>query len=1072
MQPVNKTPPASPLLPASGGPSHKPIDRKAVDAYPHALFMEDRIRNSRIDSQLTSNGLQRGTAASLGNNCLLYTLFQQISYHLALSYDLQLNDVNGFIEFMRKSICRLNGGMLSINDEAEGKALLASVQQYLFQKTGTLYRFDLLVLFADNDGEVARIDMDEITQGLTDQGDLIPLWMIQVNYNHYEPLFKIDDGNALAVPLAALARPHSPLPGYVINMPVKVYSDDEGDSSDEEANGFPEAAFQDPHAYFRLLPEKKNKKSGYRGKIVTEPLPNEAAAPASAHKNPISDVLRLCELAAVELNGDSKDSRLSICLGFNKMRSLSRRRNRCLTRQLNSANSTKMPLGKIAFLWDGVWQKKTVANVWVSASYEEVRRFYRQLKRRGPTAAKIFRECAEENRGHMVPYREIRDAIKNHGETERLVRVMRAANAAKAIFLTILDDDFLSLRRTPGSLSFFEALDRNYLQKPFEIGSTGYTINRDNPLLWLSVMADLTVRYSTVRHVKAGVYYPEPCTAIKVPASEETVPENFSDGTNRYTSPQEMPRLIAGVLDRRKLSSQDSMCFDMSGAIVTTTPARFKQLYQARHIKSRHVILWGLADFKTMSATKQSHFNGRDWALNLLPALSLHEAVTIGDDQLADKKVLQDVMISLLSRLFNLFNPIKIAKLEAVKKGCFQTGLIEILKNYSKHLTTQVPPFTDRKTTQPRKKVKDQQQEKIRCRAINALWKWADSINSLDALVEGLTILLAENSIKTSTIVEAAKECGINLTRLFKEHLCLDYVELITGQIADLLDIEDQLTFDEFYLKIMRGFTVESGLVLQTKTELKKLQKREDGLTPLHVAALAGNLPMARWLLEVAPDEKLACSQKDWNGLTPIDYALRYCRNNGLLLDLLSCCWRHLEIMPYLSNQILEELDDDHDILEALERLLENKGKEAIQIATLPLPLLVRALAQKYEVLAERLLQFGGYPESLYKKTDDLPDLFIQALLQGYNELAEGLAEYDDYSSAVYDEMLDDAPNIDETLLTWVMDHGEEDILADIREDLKEAGLAEFERQLDSLLGGNDDTASDALSDDDSTEDP
>ena len=130
--------------------------------------------------------------------------------------------------------------------------------------------FNLTVLFADNDGAIAFVDVSGIEQALDRLGDSIALRMIVVNYNHYEPLFTLDDIDHLALRVESLgleeSSPSLGLPSYVVNMPMKVDSDEEGEaSSDEEVDQtFPQAAFQRPCDYYRLLPasegEGKEKK--------------------------------------------------------------------------------------------------------------------------------------------------------------------------------------------------------------------------------------------------------------------------------------------------------------------------------------------------------------------------------------------------------------------------------------------------------------------------------------------------------------------------------------------------------------------------------------------------------------------------------------------------------------------------------------------------------------------------------------------------------------------------------------------------------------------------------------------
>ena len=275
--------------------------------------------------------------------------------------------------------------MLSINDEEEGVRILKEVQRYLLDKTQTRYRFDLTVLFADNDGEIARVDMDQIIQGLGHDGAAIPLRLIAVNYNHYEPLFLQNEIDALFAQQEEVRSPKRSLPAYVVNIPMKIDSDNEGESSsgEEDNEVFRKRMFRDPSEYFRLFPPPEKKEKTRRGAIVNK-ISLVDASIKSPDKGRLKRLVDLFEAEASQLNHSQKaPGRLGITIGFNKMRSLSRRRNRTIVRCVNEPTKTTLPLHKIGFLWDGVWQKRTSSKGnWQNASYEDVRSFYRQLKKK------------------------------------------------------------------------------------------------------------------------------------------------------------------------------------------------------------------------------------------------------------------------------------------------------------------------------------------------------------------------------------------------------------------------------------------------------------------------------------------------------------------------------------------------------------------------------------------------------------------------------------------------------------------------------------------------------------------
>lgn len=141
-------------------------------------------RDQRINEVLSANQLLRRTSTSVGNNCLLDTIFQQISTYISEP------DFRDFVDFVRKKIGQTKSEQLSINDEKQSVQILSAVQAYLFEKAGLQCHFDLTVLLADNEGEIGYVDMQPMTSILQPYGEIIPIRMVVVNYNHYEPIFE------------------------------------------------------------------------------------------------------------------------------------------------------------------------------------------------------------------------------------------------------------------------------------------------------------------------------------------------------------------------------------------------------------------------------------------------------------------------------------------------------------------------------------------------------------------------------------------------------------------------------------------------------------------------------------------------------------------------------------------------------------------------------------------------------------------------------------------------------------------------------------------------------------------
>lgn len=218
---------------------------KRVRDYSYDIILAS-LRSYRIDEQIKINGLKRGRATSQGNNCLLHSIFQQLPIEIR-------GDFSVFTVAIRTRIEKTNQELLSINDEQERTQIFSAIQAYLREESRTNYYFNLTVIFADNDGDLAYVGVGGIEQTLDRSGNSINLKIIVVNYCHYEPLFDLDDVDHLALGLeefgleertsdssgsSELNVTKVALPSYVVNILMKVDSDEEAEESSDEENIF------------------------------------------------------------------------------------------------------------------------------------------------------------------------------------------------------------------------------------------------------------------------------------------------------------------------------------------------------------------------------------------------------------------------------------------------------------------------------------------------------------------------------------------------------------------------------------------------------------------------------------------------------------------------------------------------------------------------------------------------------------------------------------------------------------------------------------------------------------------
>lgn len=801
-------------------------------------------------------------------------------------------------------------------------------------------------------------------------------------------------------------NPFNPnLPNYLIVTPLKVDSDDEGTSSDEEFSGeFPQEMFENPLEYFKVPSEdsKDNEPKDLRGSISLE-LKRKGSFKGESNEE-CKRLLDLFEKASFKIGGaigQTLEPRVSVMLGLNKMRSMSTRKNRALKKAFNAIERCSIRYSKIAFYWDGIYKVSCVGSepdscVWKVLPYEKIRKFYKQLKKVNPQLATEFQQKLESRKSEIVPYREIRDFIKNHTATKNLVKSFRDKSPQNDIYMVFFDADIQSLYRNTKSKGPLTLFDEYYLQKKYDIFSTGYLIKEPtNKPLELAVKADLTVRNAIAKHLKRGIYPTEPCMLIKILKGEETIEENFSSPSDtKYLSPKEMPILIDKILKKRNLDPQDSMLFDSRGAIVTQCPKRMIREFSTVETNSNGLILWNLKDFSTMRDISQTHYNSRDFAKYLIKSLDIATSVQVENYELSDSKVFSDLLISIISRIFNAYDPIERAKkIASEKEISFQKSLIEIINSDSEPIITEIPPSNvNRSYPRPRKNAVKKGEAIRKASAIKKIWKEIDASVSQDDLLVSVNILT--NVDRSNEILQAVKESAKSLCLLFRKKLCLNYEELVIHSLATITNksfTEILQKIPTCYLDIIHG----SSLINSSPTALIEKFKESSiddfyGITPLHLASLSGYKKLIEFILE--KDESLgSLSSIDQQGLTPFDYALKYSEINGLRLDLLAITF-------------------DKSYRDTAEEFISKKINN------------INSYALILNVLLEKEKINGVYSNS--KK------LFLTAVYEDLEPLAKELIERHEFDEILRDEVLKFAPDVNHLLMKWV----DEEILMSARE--------------------------------------
>ncbi|GAB5411651.1 MAG: hypothetical protein ChlgKO_07650 [Chlamydiales bacterium] len=645
---------------------------------------------------------------------------------------------------------------------------------------------------------------------------------------------------------------------FVVNIPMRVESDSEEEysSSDEEIDGsFEEKVFEEPDKYFQLCPKRKN--SILRGPVLA-PISQCTSPATQSETEKTEEIFNLFREEDQLLEGDLLP-RAKLVLGLNKMRSLSRSRNRSLQKHLD-AYDPSIPVKKIAFFWNGIWQKK-YGRQWLDCSYEEVRKFYKQLKRKGLKKAQDFRSSVEGTKSLQIPFRELRDQIKNSPETINSAEELRELGA-RNVFLFFFDGDLQSLR-SDDSQGPFSIIDKHADEA--DIISTGYTVRESSNIpLELGVLADLVVREATAKIFPNGVYYPEPCTAIKIEDGKDTITENFSDGNSNYTSPKEMPILIGKILKARKLDPRWVMKFDSQGSIITTAPPRMlKQTkWDCRVNSIGQLKLFNKSDIKRMRRVSQTHYSSFHWPKYLLPALDVHSAVELFNVRLETKAEVQRLTVGILSRIFKLHDPIEKALEVSKRKSLnFVESMNDILSRWHSECEM-VPPLDKPKNP-------DTNVQKILEKIKNSKEKLRDALRA---------VMVSSNQARM--VYFAANNSGNAIWELFNNNL---WHKSIANMMLMNLSMFSNCELPEELKTIEKGSILDRILQNEPFNIWDYLKHNSKKISPLHIAALTGNIDSVEKVISYG-DSLL---EKDYKERVPFVYGLIYCEMNGVDVDLL-----------------------------------------------------------------------------------------------------------------------------------------------------------------------------------------
>lgn len=730
-------------------------------------------------------------------------------------------------------------------------------------------------------------------------------------------------------------------PAYVITVPKVVPSGSDDDSSEgEEADGtFPDHYFKRPPYEIAW---------NVRGTVLEKNILK------SSRKKPYkSEFIQKVEEESFKGDRAEAIDRVAVVIGHNRMLSISNSVNRSLRKQLECYADSAILSRDIHFYWRPQWVNTETGK---NATCLTVRNFYAQFKKRNPKKARTFRreregitdktrkgleqyeeayrktkmtaaqffeksKCSYFTRKHIedfektflgkgkegvegylklhrktfiIPYREIRETIKNHSATKECVEKL-AKKGKRTVYMAIQDADVESMS---GIFLKYDEVFKEHLQKHKvlpEVASGGYKVNDPkNPILEVGVLIDLFIRHFTAQEFPTAVYFPEPNSMVKVKEGESTLEASFL-GSGKYVAPQEMPTLIQDLIKKRNITNLSAaFLFHAGAAIGTAIPERMQRSFKAFYTDRHKIVRWGLSDLKIYKAISQTHYSNRSWAINICDAIKVPSNLKFGDVNLP-QGTLRNMAISLTSRLFATYDPFQIARTMFVEARESKIGFQKTMKSVLKNYNPQNLPLAHR-------------DEEARGGKFEQIWKEIDQVKGVNELIQKIDWIFSKPGIGAK-IQRAAQQSMQAVSEIFMENLSLDFIELSIAAMMSLDKPRDLLERAQRFINPPRILTLEEigssvhQKVLDTmsesdwvgKNQFKILAKslpeehREGYLDtyPMHWAAITGNVDAVKFLKSINSWVSTIdhCGSM---GLLPLHCAIRYCADNGESLELIA----------------------------------------------------------------------------------------------------------------------------------------------------------------------------------------
>lgn len=419
----------------------------------------------------------------------------------------------------------------------------------------------------------------------------------------------------------------------------------------------------------------------------------------------------------------------------------------------------------------------------------------------------------------MIPYRELRDKLKNDEITQELLGTARRRAGNKETYISFLDNSVESLHAENGNgiFSVYDEMINEYKkthQKPPVVVTSGYGFDANKyPLEAMGPRLDMSHRTQTNEYIENAVYVSESNFAV-LAKSDKNYLEDFSIANERqYDQPDEWGILISRMIEGRKLDQdKPGIVFDGKYAISIEPRPRMllkqggknKKEYRGKYNQDGKIIRWNKQDCINFKNISQSSCHPLKWATAIVKKYKEYEGFDLRSDEICE-------MNGLVSKLLNIYDPISIlTKSDDID---FIKPLINVLNNYDQIISSKN--------------------------------------EELDEIVNDIIELSPFFAEYVGDICYAAKACGAEMRNILKQHICTDYAEIINYLTEHFVnEVEDEakniqsevkkefggLSHNKYHEEIIQGD--ESNIKVP---KMLKNQRGKHGFSYLHCAAISGN---------------------------------------------------------------------------------------------------------------------------------------------------------------------------------------------------------------------------------------